>query len=84
MPYEVSHSAMKPLSQETSHRTGLIINLFGAQRVVWGAYVDLSKVVRPMRAKNLTKMLKYMSEEDRFPNPSMKEGSTLRVKSRLL
>lgn len=67
MPHEVAHSPMKPLSQELSHRTGLVIHLFPAQRVVWGAFVDLSRVVRPLRAKNLTKQVKYVDMQDRFP-----------------
>lgn len=75
---------MKPLGQEMSHRTGLLINLFPPQRVVWGAFVDLSKVVRPLRAKNLTKMLKYTSREDRFPlGHSLKEGGILKYQRSL-
>jgi hypothetical protein len=67
IPYEVAHSPMKPLSQELSHRTGILIHLFPPQRVVWGAFVDLSKVVRPLRAKNYVKKLKYLNREDIFP-----------------
>lgn len=64
IPYAVAHSPMKPLGEEISHRTGLLIHLFAPQRVVWGAFVDLSKVVRPLRAKRYVKRLKYKNRED--------------------
>ena len=67
MPYEIAHSPMKPLSQEISHRTGLLIHLFPAQRIVWPVFIDLSKVVRPLRAKNYVKRLKYKDREDIYP-----------------
>jgi hypothetical protein len=66
LPPEIAHSPMKPLGQEISHRVSMLVNLFHPQRVAWGAFVDLSKVVRPMRAKNLSKRLKYKDIDDYF------------------
>ena len=59
LPPEVAHSPMKPLAQEISHRATMLVSLYPPQRVAWGAYVDLTKVVRPMRAKNIMKRYKY-------------------------
>ena len=64
LPPEVAHSPMKPLGQEISHRVQMLINLYPPQRVAWGAFVDLSKVVRPLRAKNHAKRLKYKEYKD--------------------
>lgn len=64
LPPEVAHSPMKPLGQEISHRVQMMINLYPPQRVAWGAFVDLSKVVRPLRAKNHAKRLKYKEYKD--------------------
>eukprot|EP00892_Ulva_mutabilis_P008234 jgi/Ulvmu1/5783/UM025_0037.1 len=64
LPPEVAHSPMKPLGQEISHRVQMLINLYPPQRVAWGAYVDLSKVMRPLRAKNHAKRLKYKDYKD--------------------
>lgn len=64
LPPEVAWSAMKPLGQEISHRVGAMINLFAPQRITLGAYVDLTKVVRPLRAKNFAKRLRYRNLDD--------------------
>lgn len=64
LPPEVAHSPMKPLGQEISHRVQMLVNLYPPQRVAWGAFVDLSKVVRPLRAKNHAKRLKYKDYKD--------------------
>ena len=50
---------MKPLNIEASYRVDMGVMLFAPQRITLGGYIDFSKIVRPMRAKNLTKRMKY-------------------------
>lgn len=66
LPHEVAHSPMKPLNTEVSHRVGMTVTLFAPQRITWPGFVDLSKLVRPLRAKNLVKKTKYRELEDLY------------------
>jgi len=64
LPPQVAWSAMKPLNTEVSYRCNTGVVLFPPQRITLGAFIDFSKVVRPMRAKNLAKRIKYRSLTD--------------------
>lgn len=60
----VAWSAMKPLHVEMSHRTGTLIYLFEPQRITLGSFIDFSKVIRPLRAKNYVKRTKFKNFND--------------------